>query len=321
MTRQEFYRDLRKRKFAPVYSFRGEEDFLIDEAVESLIAEVLPQESRSFNLDVLYGNEVDARDVVAHANSFPMGADHRVVILREYDRLDDKEILQSYVQNPSPSTILVLISKKADAAIRVKATAVDFDRLYESDLPPWITERGSLYEKRVSREACDLLLMYVGTSLRALDNELEKIAVYVGDKKTIDAEDVAAVVGISKTHNVFELTRAVGNRDLKRSVEILERMMEFGEYPPLMVAALTKHFMTLLKLTEAKRRRMSEGELASSFRLPPRRVGEYKNQLRHYSPAELEKSFAPLARADEKLKYTSEDPRSVMTVLLHELIR
>jgi DNA polymerase-3 subunit delta len=319
MTRQEFYRDLRKRKFAPAYSFHGEEDFLIDEAVESLIAEVLSQESKSFNLDVLYGNEVDARDVVAHASSFPMGADYRVVILREYDRLGDKEILQSYVRNPSPTTVLVLISKKADVAIRGKTAAVDFGRLYESELPSWITERGSLHEKRVSREACDLLLMYVGTSLRALDNEIGKIAVYVGDKKTIDAEDVAAVVGISRTHNVFELTRAVGNRDIKRSIELLERMMEFGEYPPLMVAALTKHFMTLLKLTEAKRR-MSEGELASSFRLSPRRVDEYQDQLRHYSPAELEKSFAPLARADEKLKYTSEDPRSVMTVLLHELI-
>jgi DNA polymerase-3 subunit delta len=321
MTREEFYRDLRKRKFAPVYSFRGEEDFLIDEAVESLIAEVMPQESRSFNLDVLYGNEVDARDVVAHANSFPLGADHRIVILREYDRLDDKEILQSYVKNPSPSTVLVLISKKTDAAVRGKTTAVDFNRLYESELPPWIAERASVNEKRISREGCDLLLMYVGTSLRALDNEIEKIAVYVGDKKTIDAEDVAAVVGISKTHNVFELTRAVGNRDLKRSVEILDRMMEFGEYPPFMVAALTKHFMTLLKLTEAKRSRMSGGELASSFRLSPRRVGEYQDQLRHYSPDKLEKSFGPLARADEKLKYTSEDPRSVMTVLLHELIR
>ena len=321
MTQQEFYRDLRKRKLAPVYSFYGEEDFLIDEAVESLMAEVLPQESRSFNLDVLYGNEVNARDVVAHANSFPMGADYRVVILREYDRLDDGEILQSYVQNPSPTTVLVLISKKADAAIRGKTAAVDFRRLYESELPAWITERGSLNEKRVSREASDLLLMYVGASLRALDNEIEKIAVYVGDRKAIDVEDVAAVVGVSKTHNVFELTKAVGNRDLKRSLEILERMMEFGEYPPLMVAALTKHFMTLLKLTEAKRRKMSEAEIASFTRLPPRRVGEYLDQLRQYSPAALEKSFAPLARADEKLKFTSEDPRSVMTVLLHELIR
>jgi DNA polymerase-3 subunit delta len=161
----------------------------------------------------------------------------------------------------------------------------------------------------------------VGGSLRTLDSELEKIAVYVGEKKTIEGEDVAAVVGVSKSYNVYELTKAVGDRNLKRSLEILERMMDFGEYPPLMVAALTKHFMTLLKLAEGRRRKMSESDIATSIRSSPRRVGEYMSQLRRYSPADLEKSFAPLARADEKLKFTSEDPRSVMTVLLHELIR
>ncbi len=320
MTRQDFYSALRQKKFAPVYFFYGEEDFLIDEAVDSLIAEVLPEESRSFNLDVLYGNEVDARDVVAHANSFPMMADRRVVILREYERLDEDELVHSYVENPCPTTVLVLVSKKTDAAIRGKAATVEFRRLYDSDLPAWITERSSLYGKRISRDASELLIMYVGGSLRALDSEIEKITVYVGEKKAINSEDVAAVVGVSKSYNVFELTKAVGDRNLKRSLEILERMMEVGEYPPLMVAALTKHFMTLLKLAEGRRRKMSEGEIAASIKSPPRRIGEYMSQLRQYSSADLEKSFAPLARADEKLKFTSEDPRSVMTVLLHELI-
>jgi DNA polymerase-3 subunit delta len=321
MTQKDFYSALRQRKFAPVYFFYGEEDFLIDEAVDSLIAGAVPEESRSFNLDILYGNEVDARDVVAHANSFPMTADRRVVVLREYERLEEKELLHFYIENPSSTTVLVLVSKKTDAAIHGQAATVEFRRLYESELPAWIAERGPLYGKRISRDASELLIMYVGGSLRALDNEIEKIAVYVGEKKTIDSKDAAAVVGISKTYNVFDLTKAVGDRDLKRSIEILERMMEFGEYPPLMVAALTRHFMTLLKLAEAKKRKMSESEIASSIRSSPRRVAEYLSQLREYSPAELERSFAPLARADEKLKFTSEDPRSVMTVLLHELIR
>jgi DNA polymerase-3 subunit delta len=320
MTRQDFYTALRQKKFEPVYFFYGEEDFLIDEAVDSLIAGVLPEASRSFNLDILYGNEVDARDVVAHANSFPMMAERRVVVLREYERLDEDELIHSYVESPCPTTVLVLVAKKTDPTIRGKAAAVEFRRLYDSDLPSWIAERSSLYGKRISRDASELLVMYVGGSLRALDSEIEKIAVYVGEKKAIDSEDVAAVVGISKSYNVFELTKAVGDRNLKRSLEILERMMEVGEYPPLMVAALTKHFMTLLKLAEGKRRRMSESEMAASIKSLPRRMGEYMNQLRQYSSADLEKTFAPLARADEKLKFTSEDPRSVMTVLLHELI-
>lgn len=307
MLLQEFYKSLPQRNLAPVYLFYGEEDFLIDEAVEALIAETLPEESRTFNLDVFSATEVDPRDIVARANSFPMMMQHRVVVIKDFDRLGEKnkekekgkerDPLRSYLENPSPTTILVLIAKKPDKTIREKVETIEFSRLDENSLRRWIIERAARYGKQISREACEALTTYVGNSLRALDKEVEKISIYAGDKKTIAIDDVNAVAGVSKTFNVFELSRAVGNRDLKRSLEILDRMMEFGEHPPLMVAVITKHFMTLLKNVEKGLRPNS------------------------YARRELERSFAYLARADEKLKFTSEDPRSVMTVLLHELMR
>lgn len=307
MSLQEFYKSLRQRKLAPVYFFYGEEDYLLDEAVDALIAETLPEESRTFNLDVLSAAEVDPRDIVARANSFPMMVQHRVVIVRDFDRLGEKnkdkekgkerDPLRSYLENPSPTTILVLIAKKPDNTVRGRVEAIEFSRLDGAGIRHWIVEHGPRYGKQISREACEALTTYVGNSLRALEREIEKISIYVGDKKTIEIDDVNAVAGVSKTYNVFELSRAVGNRDLKRSLEILDRMMEYGEHPPLMVAVITKHFMTLLKNVERGQR------------------------LNSYSRRELERSFAYLARADEKLKFTSEDPRSVMTVLLHELMQ
>ncbi|MEK6570529.1 MAG: DNA polymerase III subunit delta [Bacteroidota bacterium] len=298
MTQQEFHTALKQRKFAQVYFFFGEEDFLIDEAVSTLIATVLRDEDQSFNLDVLYGDEVDAQDVVAHANSYPMMTQHRVVILRNFERLDDegKKILYTHVEKASQSTVMVIISKKTDSILQRKAATIEFGHPKESELLLWIKERGRKYGREISRDAYEVLITYVGNSLRALDSELEKISSYIGDKKTIDADDVHAVVGFSKTYNVFELSKAVGNRDLKRSLEIFYRMMQFGEHPPVMVVMITKNFMRMLKLAEGGQR------------------------LRSYSKSEIERGFASLARADEKLKFTGEDPRSVMTILLHELM-
>jgi DNA polymerase-3 subunit delta len=305
MSAETFYQSLSQSKFSAVYIFCGEEDFLIDEALQALVTKVLPGDTENFNLDILSAVETDTREIVARANSFPLMSQYRVVIVKDLDRRGEKsrekekgnDALLSYLNNPSPTTILVLVVKKLDKELKGKGEFVEFSRLDEGRLRRWIEERGARYGKRVRPEASQALITYVGSSLRALDRELEKISVYVDEKKTIDIDDVNAVVGLSKTYNVFELSRAVGSRDLKRSLEILERMMEFGEHPPLMVAVLTKHFMSLLK-------NVDKGLRVAS-----------------YSRAELERSFGFLARADEKLKFTSEDPRSVMTVLFHELMR
>ena len=321
MTVKDFYSELHQRKFSAVYFFYGDEDFLIDEAVESILDEVLKNSDRDFNLDILFAGEVEATEVVAQANAFPMMTERRVIILRDFERLEEKDLVYAYVERPSGSTALVLISKKADSAISKSATIVEFVRLRDYELPRWVSERAASYDKGISPEASEVLVAYVGNSLRALDNEIEKIATFVGEKRTIDADDVVAVVAVSRTYNVFEMTRAVGNRDLPRSLKIIERMMELGETPVLMVAMITKHFMSLLKFAYGRKKKMSESELSSVLRARPSRLKEFDAHLRQFSPSKLERCFAPLARADEKLKFTSEDPRTVMAVLLHELLQ
>ncbi len=320
MSPEEFYKQLQARKFSPVYYLYGDEDFLISEAIDALIGEIMKDTNRDFNLDIFYGAESDGQEIVACANAFPMLAERRLVIVREFEYIENKDPLYSYIEKPSPTTSLVLASSKSDPKIRGAAAAVEFRRLRVYELRKWVSDRAKRCGKEMSSEVAEVLLTYVENSLQTLDREIEKASVFVGEKKTIDDVDIATVAGASKTYNVFQLTKAVGNRDLKRSLEILERMMEVGEPPVLMVAMLTKHFMALLRFAEGQRKKMSNSELASMLRAGSSRVNEFTVQLRKFSTADLENSFTSLVRADEKLKFTSEDPRSVMTVLLHELL-
>lgn len=320
MTPDGLKSSLGRGEIYPAYFFYGEEDFLIEEAQEKLCAVVLKDGIRDFNLDILYGDEVDGRQVVARANSYPMMAERRVVILKDFHELQERDVVYLYLEKPSPNTVLLLVSPEDDENLHEKTVAVQFRRMRDSDLPSWVSERVGKYEKQINSEAYEVLLAYVEHSLRALDREIEKIAVYVGEKKTIEGDDVRAVVGISKVYNLYELRKAVGNRNLPRSIEIVERMMDFGERPERIIAAMTNHYIDLLKLAEAQKRRMSEQELAKVLHTYPSRVREYLGYLRYSSKADLERSFSYLAAADEKIKFTSESPRSVMTVLLHELL-
>ena len=321
MTPEQFYSQLQGREFSPVYHLYGDESFLISEAVGALTYEIMRDASRDFNLDIFYGSESDGEKIVACANAFPMLADRRLVIVREFEQVENKDQIYAYVENPSPATSLVLTSEKSDPKIRGNAVVVEFRHLRAYELPKWVADRAGHYDKEMTPEAADVLLTYAEHSLQTLDREIEKVSVYVGERKTISGVDVAAVAGTSKSYNVYELAKAVGERNLKRSLEILERMMEVGEPPVLMVATLTKHFMNLLRFAEGQKKKMSNSELASMLRMWPSRLNEFAAQVRKFSPMELERTFTSLITADEKLKFTSEDPRVVMTVLIHELLR
>jgi len=101
---------LKKRQFLPVYLIQGEEDFLIEESIAAILEAALSHDERTFNLDVLDCADFDAREITARASSLPMTGERRVVVARNVEKLNakDLEILSAYVERPSVSTVLVL---------------------------------------------------------------------------------------------------------------------------------------------------------------------------------------------------------------------
>ena len=92
-----FLSSFKKKEFAPVYFFSGEEDFLIDEIISAVVAEAVDPATRGFNLDVIHGSETDGKDIVSIASSFPMMAERRVVIVKDFDRVSNKELVEPYL--------------------------------------------------------------------------------------------------------------------------------------------------------------------------------------------------------------------------------
>ncbi len=315
-----------RREFAAVYFFHGEETFLADEATHLIVDQALSPDERTFNLDVLYGNETTVSDILGRATSYPMMAERRIVVVRNMDRLPmlerDKELLSHYVDHPSATTILVLIAQSADLRkkpyplLRKATTLFECKPLYDNQIPAWIQRRATDQGKNISAEGAQLLASSVNPSLREIQNELDKLYIYTGEKKSISTNDVSAVVGVSREFNIFALQRAIGVRDLPGATLILERMIDAGEQPTLILFMLTRYFVTLWKMTELKRSGASPQELARDLRINPYFLREYQEALRHYSKQQIEQAFGTLVRADESLKTTTVRPKQVMQVLL-----
>ena len=326
-TFEDLESSFRMKKFEPLYLFFGEESLLIDEIVELLVENALEKSTRSFNLDVVYGSDVSGKDIAVMASSFPMMGERRVILVREFDKTLNKENLLTYFERPSSSTVLALISSKPDfrnkvfKALKEFAIVGEFRQLYENEIPAWVGKRVVRAGKAITPEATERIHTYVGRSLRDIQNEIEKLCIYVGEKSTIDGDDVNQVVGLSRQFNIFELQKAIGGQELPRAVEILERMLQSGESPIGMIVMLTRYFQKLWLVQELLSRKESEYELAASVGISPAYVKEYTNAARRYSQSHLQSCFFRLAETDEALKSSAMDHRTAMTVLLYGLVR
>lgn len=321
--------ELERGWIAPLYLFVGEEDFLKEEAIRRIRAALIDPATQAFNLDVFYGGDAEMATVVNVASSPPMLAERRLVILREVDRLSppDRRLLLSYAENPSPTTCLILIGPKVDlergffAQLNQQAVTVVFWRLFDNQIPGWIQGRVRERGKGISAEGVTLLQERVGNDLWALDNEIEKLLLYIGPKERIDLDDVKAVAGESKVDTVFGLADAIGDRNLARSLRILGKMLETGESPVAMVSMLTRYFTTLLKIRELDRVQRSSQQMAKMANVRQFLINGYIRRSRNFSIFELKRSFDLLLKADTHLKTSYQRPKMVMELLVYRLCK
>jgi DNA polymerase III subunit delta len=328
---EKFLEVVQGKKYAPVYLFIGEEDFLIEECVDHIIRDLLTDDTKPFNLDIMVGSKVDAREVLSHAASFPMMSDRRVVVIKEFDKLlsgdTAKEIFSAYIARPLDSTCLVLLAEKPDFRIKPftdlkKSDSVfGFYPLYDNQVPGWIFLRCKKMGKDVDLEACRLLQAYIGNSLRAIQNELDKLFTYLGERSQVTLEDVADVVGRTRGFTVFDLQNAVGKKNLEEALHIVKRMIETGDAPQLSIVMLTRYFNLLWKIQDLLGRGASESEVIGATRISPYYLKDYLSAIKKFSQKEIEHSFQVLLEADLQLKSISPDPYHLMEMLVYSLIR
>ncbi len=321
----DLYRSVKQGAVAPCYLFAGPEQFTADEGVALLRDALIPEDQRSFNYDVLYGYDVQPHEIVALASSYPMMGEKRMVVVKEFDKLKNPDGITSYVKNPLDSTILVLISESADNRknpYRVfnETNTLECKPIYDNQVPQWVAKRIKRYNKTITAEAAAMLAAYTGTSLRQISNELDKLDIYTTDRKKITIDDVNAVVGVTKAFNIFELYKAIGKKDAANAINILDRMLERGESPTMIVSMLTRLFTQITMLADLQARKMSRQRIAQELKIHPFFMDEYFEYLNHHQPQSIPGRFKSLLEADTSLKMTGKDPRLVLSILLYRLI-
>jgi DNA polymerase-3 subunit delta len=236
--------DLKKKQYAPVYFLTGEESYYIDMISDYIQDHVLDESERSFNQTILYGKDTDALTVMNAAKRFPMMSSYQVVIVKEAQELKDFENLQHYVENPLKSTLLVLDYKYKNPDKRKKvfksliqhSVFLEAKKLYDNEVPSWITGYLSSKGHNIEPKATAMLLEFLGSDLSKISNELDKLIISLGEnEKTITPVLIERNIGISKDYNNFELQNAIGKRDVVKANRIINYFADNQKNHPVVL--------------------------------------------------------------------------------------
>lgn len=231
VTYDSIVRDLRARKFAPVYYLMGDEPYYIDKITDYIADNVLPAEERDFNQTVLFGSDVSAAQIVDVARSYPMMSDLKVVIVKEAQNLRNTEALEFYMQKPHKSTILVMCHKNGTIDRRKKLAALvenvgvlfESKKLRERELPTFIEKYLKGKGASIDPKSQQIIADSVGADLNRLVGELDKLLIALPEEdRRVTPLIVEQQIGVSKDFNAFELRDAVVNKNVFKANQIVK---------------------------------------------------------------------------------------------------
>jgi DNA polymerase-3 subunit delta len=303
--------DIKAGNIKPIYFLMGEEPYYIDKLTEYMEANLLSEDEKGFNQTVLYGRDVSVDDIVSTAKRYPMMAERQVVIVREAQELSRSiDKLESYAENPMPTTVLVIAYKYKTLDKRKKLTkfldktglVYESKKLYENQVGDWLKRVLAGKKLNIEPKAAAMLVDFLGTDLSKIANELDKLAIILPQGSTITPELIEENIGFSKDFNVFELRKAIGERNVKKAYQIAQYFADNPKDNPLVltVGQTFGFFVQLLKYHGLKDR--SPKSVASALGINPFFVKEYDVAIKNYPMKKVSQIVASLRDIDVKSK-------------------
>ena len=236
MSYEQILKEINQGHFRPIYFLDGDEAFYIDSVLKALEAKVLQEHERDFNQSILYGKESDVLSIISEAKRFPMMAERVLVLVKEAQYLRNLELLEGYVENPNPQTVLAIgfkgkkLDKRSKLAKLLAKNAVHLTStaLRDFEIPKWIGSHSHTLGFRIDNLAIQLLADSLGSDLGRLDSEMRKLKIILKEGEVVTKELIANNVGIHKDYNLFEVSNALGKGDKL----LLQRILSYAQANP-----------------------------------------------------------------------------------------
>ncbi len=322
---EELVSQLKSRQFAPVYLLMGEEPFYIDRISRFFETRVIDEANRDFNQVVLYGKDTSAAEIVANAKEFPFGSPYKLVVVKEAKDLKDIDLLKSYVENPVPTSILVICHKygklKATQYKAYEKKGVVFESVGIKDwnLPEWVMRTANQFKFKLDPQTANMLAEHIGNDLSRIYNEFEKLKVVLPAGSSVTPDIIEQYIGISKEYNIFELQEALGSRNIPKTFKITTNFSQhLKENPNIKTILMLYNFYHKMLMYHLSPDKSNDALRAIYGNLPPSILSKNVRYAQSHTVPQLTRIISILREYDVKSKGV--DSNSEEGELLKEMI-
>ena len=335
-TAQQIIEDIKKGKYYPVYFLYGEEPYYIDMISDFIEQNVLAESEKAFNLQIFYGKDTDPVTIIETARRFPMMASHQVIIVKEaQEMIKPKEFseqqyaprngtkskssktkkppLVEYIDQPSPSTILVINYKyrKPDRRTKFYQTlsksehclVFESKKLYDNQIPEWIINYASRKGLTIDYNTAMLLSEHIGNNLSNIVNELDKLVVSLPEKeRRITPEYIEKYIGFSKDYNNIELQKAIIDKNILKANRIIFYFCKSNkEHPFILTISYLYYFFSKL-LIYINLRKEPRAKIASALKIPEYFLKDYERAAHQFTFHQITGIVTLLREMDARAK-------------------
>lgn len=326
LTRTELERSLREEA-RPLYLLLGPESYLRGEAADLITNTTLSETLlREFNESSFSLASDAVQSAIAAAEQLPMMSNKRIVKIKDFAKLRDadEQVLIAYLQNPSPSTVMIFIADDLDkrkAASKVlldTCVVVDFSPIKDLEAKNWCKARLKELKTPADDQAISEIVRLVGTDVQTLSTEIDKLAAAAIDTKGITLDLVDDLIGRSRELSNWELGDHLVAKNRKRALETLYRLLDDGAEPVMLVGLIGSNYRKLA-LGKYLLARGGREEVFRNVSLPPFKRDSYIASLQRADAAKLAKGIQLIAAADLAIKTSQATPRLQLEMLVCEL--
>lgn len=300
--------DIKNGTYKKVYLLFGEETYLKLQYKQKLLQALMPEED-TMNFHHFSGKEVSVKELIDLAETMPFFAERRVILLEDTGFFKNKsEELAEYMKELPESVCLIFVESDVDKrgklykAVKASGYAAEFARQDEKTLSRWAAGILGREGKRITQRDMELFLVKTGTDMGNIRMELEKLITYTGDREVVSSEDIEAVCTTQITNKIFDMVRAVTDRNQKKALELYYDLLTLKEPPMRILFLLARQFRQLLQAKRMVQEGAAQPEIASRLGIPSFAARNVAACARSYTVDQLEQAVEDFVDAEEAVK-------------------
>ena len=322
-------KDLKNGKVLPVYYLFGEDSFNIDICLKTIKENVKPLLSSDFDEETFYGEKANLNDILDFASAFPFGDGKKLIFVKEAEKIKDKKSLTSYAASPPDFTVLVFIHEGNLTTLGSEPfkTLINNKFIYAAkelkgnNLVEWLIDNVASKGKKISGENARFLIDIVGENKSLIEAQLDKIFLFLGEEHEITLDSIKSLSTELKEYSIFDLQNAISKKDKNNSIKIAFQMLEKGAEPTFIISMLTRYFTGLSKVNELREKKVADQTAARIVGTHPYYYKDYIKARNIFNDRKLYKVVKALLKADIAVKTTAADKKTVISLLIAEIIQ